>query len=265
MTDRQGLLQDPGSRQSTDPNQGILPREYSHNGPQEGKSGKKKGILIGGAVLLVAVVLILVFTLKGGSDDDGGDTPIPGGAYNPYSVDESSVTKTKAVYSGNITMSESKLQELNSFNFLEKVAGDNDTKIEASPRSVPTGANNQLIKKVKFEVGQSDFKTAYIRLTDAENERYSIPDDIVNKPSSNPTMDLEMLGFEMFNSPFGFRFSDKQDPTNQYLSTIDSTFIMMDKYIQLDLNLPSRRIYGLGERNTNFALGEGSWTMWASG
>ena len=41
--------------------------------------------------------------------------------------------------------------------------------------------------------------------------------------------------------------------------------IMMDKYIQLDLNLPSRRIYGLGERNTNFALGEGSWTMWASG
>jgi hypothetical protein len=31
---------------------------------------------------------------------------------------------------------------LNSFNFLEKVAGDNKTKIEASPRSVPTGANN---------------------------------------------------------------------------------------------------------------------------
>ena len=82
-------------------------------------------------------------------------------------------------------MSESKLQELNTFDFLEKVG--NETKIAASPRSVPTGANNQLIKKVKFEVGQSDSKTAYIRLTDAENERYSIPDDIVNKPSSNPT------------------------------------------------------------------------------
>ena len=110
-------------------------------------------MLIGGVVLLVVVVLVLVFTLKGGSDDGGGDTPIPGGAYNPYQVDQTSVTKTKAVYSGNITMSESKLQELNSFNFLEKIRGDNDTKIEASPRSVPTGANNQLIKKVKFEVG----------------------------------------------------------------------------------------------------------------
>ena len=102
-------------------------------------------------------------------------------------------------------------------------------------------------------------------MTDAEIERFSIPDDIVNKPSSNTTMDLEMLGFEMFDSPFGFKFADKKDPTNVYLSTIDSTFIMMDKYLQLDLNLPSRRIYGLGERNTNFALGEGSWTMWASG
>jgi len=39
----------------------------------------------------------------------------------------------------------------------------------------------------------------------------------------------------------------------------------MDKYLQMDINLPSRRIYGLGERTTNFSLGEGTWTMWASG
>ena len=165
-------------------------------------------MLIGGGVILVAVVLILIFTLKGGSsDDDGGDTPTPGGAYNPYSVDESSVTTLKSVVSGNISMSESKLRHLNSRDFLEKVA--DGAKIQASPKSVPSGANNQYIKNVKFEIGQSDFKTAYVRLTDAENERYSIPDDIVNKPSSNPTMDLEMLGFEMFNAPFGFKFSDK--------------------------------------------------------
>jgi alpha-glucosidase (family GH31 glycosyl hydrolase) len=39
----------------------------------------------------------------------------------------------------------------------------------------------------------------------------------------------------------------------------------MDKYLQLDLNLPSQRIYGLGERKSNFTLGEGVWTMWADG
>ena len=40
---------------------------------------------------------------------------------------------------------------------------------------------------------------------------------------------------------------------------------MMDKYMQLDMNLPTRRIYGLGERNRNFTLEEGTWTMWANG
>ena len=33
----------------------------------------------------------------------------------------------------------------------------------------------------------------------------------------------------------------------------------------MDINLPSRRIYGFGERIKSFDLGEGSWTMWASG
>ena len=35
--------------------------------------------------------------------------------------------------------------------------------------------------------------------------------------------------------------------------------------MQLDLHLPSRRIFGLGERTSEFTLGEGTWTMWASG
>jgi alpha-glucosidase (family GH31 glycosyl hydrolase) len=55
------------------------------------------------------------------------------------------------------------------------------------------------------------------------------------------------------------------NPANVYLSTTGGTLIMMDKYMQLDLNLPSRRIYGLGERNGDFLRGEGSWTMWANG
>jgi hypothetical protein len=49
------------------------------------------------------------------------------------------------------------------------------------------------------------------------------------------------------------------------LTTENQTFIMMDKYMQMDLILPSRRIFGLGERNREFNLGEGTWTMWANG
>jgi alpha-glucosidase (family GH31 glycosyl hydrolase) len=39
----------------------------------------------------------------------------------------------------------------------------------------------------------------------------------------------------------------------------------MDKYMQVDFRLPSQRIFGLGERNREFALTEGAWTMWANG
>ena len=71
-----------------------------------------------------------------------------------------------------------------------------------------------------------------------------------------------MSGFVMINDPFSFNFTD--DLTDQVVLS-SSAFIMMDKYIQLDFNLPSRRIFGLGERKSNFTLGEGTWTMWASG
>ena len=37
----------------------------------------------------------------------------------------------------------------------------------------------------------------------------------------------------------------------------------MDKYIQMDFKLPSQRLYGFGEREREFQLGEGTWTMWA--
>ena len=49
------------------------------------------------------------------------------------------------------------------------------------------------------------------------------------------------------------------------ITTRNQSFIMMDKYMQLDMVLPSRRIYGFGERSREFTLGEGTWTMWSNG
>jgi hypothetical protein len=41
----------------------------------------------------------------------------------------------------------------------------------------------------------SDYKVGYMKLTDADNARYSIPTSAANAPGANPTMRLEMLGF----------------------------------------------------------------------
>lgn len=71
------------------------------------------------------------------------------------------------------------------------------------------------------------------------------------------------MSFE--TNPFSIKFTDTRNNSNILLHTQNSNFYMTDKYIQLDLQLPSQRIYGLGERNREFTLGEGTWTMWATG
>lgn len=136
--------------------------------------------------------------------------------------------------------------------------------IKANPRLVPAGPNNQVIANVSYEFGQSDFKTAYLRLDDANQMRYVVPEQAVNRPMNQWSLNLEMVGFKMYKDPFGFEFRSFRDPDHAIVSARNTTFIMMDKYIQLDLKLPSRRIYGLGERMREFTLQEGTWTMWAT-
>jgi alpha-glucosidase (family GH31 glycosyl hydrolase) len=73
-----------------------------------------------------------------------------------------------------------------------------------------------------------------------------------------------MCNFKLFDDPFGFQFSSNKDG-EPIVHTNGSTIVYFDKYIQLDLQLPSQNIYGLGERNREFTLDEGTWTMWANG
>jgi hypothetical protein len=108
------------------------------------------------------------------------------------------------------------------------LTGVSDDVIKADPRLIPTGPNNALITKVKFEVGQADYNLAYITLTDSTSSRYSIPDKMANRAATNPTMRLDMCGFEYFTNPFGFEFSKGSDTV---ISTKDSALIMYDKYI----------------------------------
>lgn len=146
-----------------------------------------------------------------------------------------------------------------------QVRSENGTLVKPEPKDIQVGANNQLVTNISFEFGQADYKTFYMLMTDAENYRYSIPEKMANKPRAKDNMRLDMCGFELLKNPFGFQFVDSRNPDNIYITTKNASFVMYDKYIQMDLHLQSRRIFGLGERNREFALKEGTWTMWANG
>ncbi len=64
---------------------------------------------------------------------------------------------------------------------------------------------------------------------------------------------------------FGFRMANVMDPTDWYVNTIGQTLIFSDKYIQMDFQLPSQNLYGLGDRVHQFKLKEGAFSLWSSG
>lgn len=137
--------------------------------------------------------------------------------------------------------------------------------------SLLTGPNNQIKKSLRYSFDMIDFKVARFELTDADSDRFSIPDEFVNRPDANKNMRMEMVGHyfkgteKNKNQPFGFHFFDNVRPDSLYVSTENQSLIFSDKYIQMDFLIPSNQVYGFGERLTSFHLGQGAWGMWANG
>lgn len=79
-------------------------------------------------------------------------------------------------------------------------------------------------------------------------------------------MRLDMVGFNMPKTgAFEFSFSDPLIAGNKFIDTHNCSLVFMDKFIQMDFNLPSQNLFGFGERIREFALKEGAWNMWAHG
>ena len=76
----------------------------------------------------------------------------------------------------------------------------------------------------------------------------------MNKPNPDATMRMDMVGFNLNTNPFYFNFTDNSDKTNWYLSTQDMTLLFEDKFIQMDILLPSQYVFGFGERIHDFRI-----------
>jgi alpha-glucosidase (family GH31 glycosyl hydrolase) len=133
------------------------------------------------------------------------------------------------------------------------------------PSLIEVGENNRIIKNLYFEFGQLAYTMTHLYIKDADNnDRYEPPRDYVRYQDYEADMRLDFVGLKVKNDTFAFSFSDERnDPAETLITTENQALLVMDKYIQMDLKLPSQRIFGLGERNREFRLTEGTWTMWA--
>jgi alpha-glucosidase (family GH31 glycosyl hydrolase) len=105
---------------------------------------------------------------------------------------------------------------------------------------------------------------AFLQIGDNDNTRYAIPESSVLKPKSSDQVKLESVGFSYNLDPFSISFK-LPESEKAYLTTENQSMVFMDKYIQMDFQLPSQRLFGFGERIREFMLEEGTWTMWAIG
>lgn len=133
------------------------------------------------------------------------------------------------------------------------------------PQVVPNGANNQLVKTVNFDFSQVDYHLTRIHFTDGTKTVYTPPADLVNTQTASGDKSLEFVGFALNYNPFGFEMRSTRSEKDMLLSTDSSDLVVSDRYLQLDLQVPSQRIYGFGTRNREFTLEPGTWTMWANG
>lgn len=268
MTDRQKLLSNHvNTTDEIDAESGgkVLPKVSGHasdDGKGTGWRKYKWWILAGVIAVIIAIILGVTLSKKDPTPTptptpDPGPTPVTPQGYNPYNFDAATIVNHESTLHGYLIANESEMVRLQHLHPL-----NDENIIKGEPKKVPTGPNNQMVKNVSFEFGQSDFRTAYLRLDDGKNSRYTPPSDMVSRPDAQWPMKLDQVGLSLSKDQFGFNFKDARTGKD-YISTADSTFVMMDKYLQLDLFLPSRRIYGMGERNREFTLSEGTYTMWA--
>ena len=130
-------------------------------------------------------------------------------------------------------------------------------------------AKVKLIKSLTFEFHVKCDKIFHFTIRDQNNQR-SEPDFFLNENMEEEfercgkKYSLDDIGFSLsnVNEPFYFNLKDKDG--NTYYHFDGCNFLYTDTLIIFDQLLTSKYIYGFGERNYNFNLDVGRYTIWGN-
>ena len=130
-------------------------------------------------------------------------------------------------------------------------------------------AKIKLIESLTFEFHIKCNKIFHFTIRDQNNQR-SEPDFFLNEnmeeefENCGKKYNLDDIGFSVskVNEPFYFNLKDKNG--NIYYHFDGCNFLYTDTLIIFDQLLTSKYIYGFGERNYNFNLDIGRYTIWGN-
>jgi hypothetical protein len=237
--------------QTNDVNESSLPDATHDAGTDEAKKKKmiKYGIIAGILVIIAAVVVVLLLTLGGAKPIP--PTPVVTGDVNFYYIETNTEQNTAHSRRGFINFDKDKFNKKSQLFFqdTERLLLEQQKKGKIGVnwnRSVSLGENNKIKERLEYTFDMIDFQVARFQLTTADEDRFSIPSEVVSKPETNKNMRLESIGFDFKSSvnaskdeAFNFGFHDVMKTDNVYLTTKKQALFFSDKYIQMDFLLNS--------------------------
>ncbi|XP_071838698.1 sucrase-isomaltase, intestinal-like [Apostichopus japonicus] len=119
------------------------------------------------------------------------------------------------------------------------------------------------IDLVKLEVQKQTNKRLHFKFTDANNERFEVPEELLSietpaNKASSPDYEVEYV-----ESPvFGIRVIRKSTGTVIFNSIVPG-FTYEDQFLQITTKLPSKNLYGLGEHNHRQFRHNLNWKRWS--
>ncbi len=193
--------------------------------------------------------------------------------YNPYSSSSSidSENEFSGIIEGQYYKDKTSLFQRAKNSFITLFSDEPEKKgynLTLNYGDMMEGDNNKFMTKVRYDFGMINFHTAKLEMTDANSDRWTVPKDIIsNGGDFDFKLRMEMLGFQHNKNgeQFHFSFARFDNKSDLYLTTEGESLVFFDKYIQMDMRLPNMNLFGLGERNREFNISSGAWSMWAKG
>ena len=228
--------------------------EYS-SGTSFLKRRKKLLIIIGSSLLVVILIIVLAVSLSG-----GGDSPGPGpGPDPPHPIPEVykfcpyyKESQTSAKFREEWTLTHAKLKpEVG----IHANYGEDDIK---------NTTDNIEAQRLKVRVESLDDHTYRVRIVDADHERWEVPNDFnmkyedfwISEFQHSPLKDK----LTVVNDPFFFELKGNSG-NDPIFSTKYKRLRFFDKYIEMQAELQTNRMFGMGERIHDFALTDGVYTL----
>lgn len=128
-----------------------------------------------------------------------------------------------------------------------------------------TSAYGPDIKELTMEVIYENENVVRVKITDAHEARWEVPESIVSRPHATKKPATNNLKFTYTETPFSFEVTRVSD--GQSLFKLGESFTFKDQYLEIPTSFDSSATtFGLGESSRlNHALQPGTtYTMWAA-